>query len=916
MLYGTGKGEGKIGADSTEFKQYTNKASSTFVATSQSATILYDLKDNAYYAVGRNPNRMLVSTNDPIHSEYRFTVKGKKLQQISVGPSHAVMLFANNTLYACPNEKKELFGAWADGATGEYYPIPLAEDIGEVKKVIAMACGTLMLCTNKKTGKMEARSFGKQGEVGIGQGAKKDLDQYLRLDYPEDLEFKELVGCENAAAAISTKGELYTWGKGPKGILGLYKADGSPVEEANKPTKVEFLGEKCTVEKVSVGATHMLVIVQGQDGVRKVWGLGDNSKGQLGNKDPKLDHAEIALFAGKYPSLVCAGTQCSFVVCSSRKAGQRENCAVHSRPCGEVTFVRKDKDGPLRCWCQDCLSTLPSAVVATRWPVSRAAERPWPDLAAIEATKPVPAAEMVRCSTCGQQIKGAIYKNAGKDEILCEGCFLKTPTTMDPALYYRLANEGMASALKQLPGLEMGKFYDASSGPASFSMRPVYKLDLPEPVSDKAIKLTLEEYLAESKAFEREHDMDILGLINECILTKDKSIQSVQLKGDLSVPFARKTTLGKFRADQLKRRLYMLIKLNKMLYKTIKFIDFTSHAQTDEDLYMYYIKVKDYVASQTKDSMAAKAMENLPANSDRPSITLARHKAFVLHSSGQVDHAGKLSLFGQLMQATKDRISIFQKKPGEDSYPYRVEFKGEGGSDAGGLFRESIDQICEELQSSCLPLFIPTPNNKTAFGEDREKWTITPSSKQATHLEMYGFLGCMIGMSFRMGHVLAVNLTSLFWKQLLGDPVDRSDLKAIDSYCVQCLDDIVNIEKKGVDAGSFESYIDTYFVTRLSDGSEVELKKGGKEIRVTFANRLEYVQLVEKARLEEGALQMKEIRAGLAKIAPISIVKLYSWRDIEVKVCGKPTFKVEALKKITQYSVLVFAFTSLGMQGD
>ena len=46
---------------------------------------------------------------------------------------------------------------------------------------------------------------------------------------------------------------------------------------------------------------------------------------------------------------------------------------------------------------------------------------------------------------------------------------------------------------------------------------------------------------------------------------------------------------------------------------------------------------------------------------------------------------------------------------------------------------------------------------------------------------------------------------------------------------------------------------------------------------------------------------MKAIRTGIVKIVPLSLIKLYSWNELEFKICGKPTFKVEALKKITRY---------------
>jgi len=39
-----------------------------------------------------------------------------------------------------------------------------------------------------------------------------------------------------------------------------------------------------------------------------------------------------------------------------------------------------------------------------------------------------------------------------------------------------------------------------------------------------------------------------------------------------------------------------------------------------------------------------------------------------------------------------------------------VKFLGEGGSDAGGLYNESLSVIAEELHSDRLSLFVPTSN--------------------------------------------------------------------------------------------------------------------------------------------------------------------------------------------------------------
>ena len=56
------------------------------------------------------------------------------------------------------------------------------------------------------------------------------------------------------------------------------------------------------------------------------------------------------------------------------------------------------------------------------------------------------------------------------------------------------------------------------------------------------------------------------------------------------------------------------------------------------------------------------------------------------------------------------------KQNSVDSQIFRVEFKGEGSIDAGGPYRETLTNICNELQSAALPLLIPTPNNKNNHG--------------------------------------------------------------------------------------------------------------------------------------------------------------------------------------------------------
>ena len=81
------------------------------------------------------------------------------------------------------------------------------------------------------------------------------------------------------AAAITTSGELFTWGKGTHGQLGLYNPANEIIDEVNLPTRVTCLS-KYNVLQVSVSNTHMLVLASERDNqsANHVFGFGDNSK--------------------------------------------------------------------------------------------------------------------------------------------------------------------------------------------------------------------------------------------------------------------------------------------------------------------------------------------------------------------------------------------------------------------------------------------------------------------------------------------------------------------------------------------------------------------------------------------------------------------------------------------------------------
>ncbi len=264
---------------------------------------------------------------------------------------------------------------------------------------------------------------------------------------------------------------------------------------------------------------------------------------------------------------------------------------------------------------------------------------------------------------------------------------------------------------------------------------------------------------------------------------------------------------------------------------------------------------------------------------------------------------------------------------------WRVEFIGEGASDAGGPYRESVSHICSELSKTstlntaiiaptttsttsnidpnnnntttsdpnnnnnnnnssmnntsnsssgvpglAIPLLIPCPNAREGTGQNIDQQIPNPSATDAQSIQYFQFLGKLMGVAIRTGDPLSLNLSSFFWKQMIGHPLESKDLFNIDVRVGELLKGLIrgelisrNQEDNNEEEGHREE-INITFTTKLSDGSEVELIPNGKKIRVDADNVEEYVRLVEERRLRECERQVAAIRKGLATVVPIKVI--------------------------------------------
>ena len=129
-------------------------------------------------------------------------------------------------------------------------------------------------------------------------------------------------------------------------------------------------------------------------------------------------------------------------------------------------------------------------------------------------------------------------------------------------------------------------------------------------------------------------------------------------------------------------------------------------------------------------------------------------------------------------------------KPEDLLLPHRiwkVKFVGESVDDVGGGYSESIAEMCEELQNGAVPILIPTPNGREETGVNRDCFILNPEATSPIHLNMFRFLGVLLGIAIRSGSPVDLQLAPPVWKQLVGETLTLQDLSEVDSDYIQGL---------------------------------------------------------------------------------------------------------------------------------
>jgi hypothetical protein len=837
-------------------------------------------KDYSFYSLGVNAFGQLGQAwTSPVNEITTMTFQ-KKIKQISIGETHSMLTTFDGKVYHLGNNDyyqngenntsrnntpklviipKNLFVEQC--TVGEHFSIFLTKDV----------------ITGKR--KLYAAGWSKQGRTGTGKEDESNAFKAITAPEIENVEFRFITSGKLSSAAISTNNKLYTWGNNPKGQLGL-----GHYNDVCEPTLVTFF-DKYDIEDVSMSLEHTLVIAKDVEKNKiSVFAFGDSTNGKLGEtvgqkaekKDTAPTPVKVSFFEGRNPTRVITGPRASVVICKLNSYESLRD--YHNITCSGScnAFIKgnlfADLSKELKVYCNECHVEQAKQQLVFKAPLKdyKIISEIFKKNEKVLDADNVDTVSTIQCKHCKEfvTLAGGNYaylflENKAKSA-LCKNCFDIFPSSITSAKVYLKTS----LLLKNIDITQTTEFYENSmSYGHKFTVTPVLNEKGCESIIEK-YQNSFNSYVEDINEFGKsevyEHFVDLL---NSMAQKAEKSIFTYQPK-DLSFKkeeLSVRPALEKC-SNELLRKLFIMLKiLNNKVKELLPFIDFSKVLQDNQRLSHYFNKITPLIFWDTKNELIKYYLEKTACEFEVGELKVNRLKIRKFIEKGKPDHTGEYTLFGHIFQFLRSKpFKIFRKKDANrESKLFNVGFVGEASIDAGGPYREALTQAFTELQSPALPLFIPSPNQKNESGLFREKWVVNPSSKSTIHLEMYKVLGGLIGYAIRTGEFLSFDLPSIFWKQLLEVPIDRKDLECIDRYTVQCLDDIINIHKKGVTADTFTFYVDQKFTTCLSDGSEVEVIKNGKDIELTYADRIKYCELVEKIRLEESKIQMDAVRSGL-----------------------------------------------------
>ncbi|KAL2498540.1 Ultraviolet-B receptor UVR8 [Abeliophyllum distichum] len=227
-------------------------------------------------------------------AEEGVTVPIRRVLLISAGASHSVALLSGNVICS--------WGRGEDGQLGHgdaedrLSPTQLSTLDGH--EIVSVTCGADH-STAYSESQMQVYSWG-WGDFGrLGHGNSSDLFSPQPIKALQGLQIKQIACGDSHCLAVTMQGEVQSWGRNQNGQLGL-----GTTEDSLVPQKIEaFKG--VSIKMVAAGAEHTAAVTE--DGELYGWGWGRYGNLGLGDRNDRLIPEKVSTVAGEKMVMVACG---------------------------------------------------------------------------------------------------------------------------------------------------------------------------------------------------------------------------------------------------------------------------------------------------------------------------------------------------------------------------------------------------------------------------------------------------------------------------------------------------------------------------------------------------------------------------------------------------------------------------------
>ncbi len=231
---------------------------------------------------------------------------GKTVISVTGGYYHSVALTADGQVYTWGASNSN--GQQGNGNTTSSSLTPVnisANGVLSGKKVVAISAGLHHTLAITSDGQLVAWGLGTSGQLGNGGTSTSPLPVLVtEMTAMQGKRFCSVAAAGNSSAALTSDGQVFTWGSGANGALG----NGSTSATSTPGLVTGALASKIVVSLAAAHQSSASVYAVTSEG--KLYGWGGNGSGQLGNgttTDSSTPVSALGGLATKRVQAVAAG---------------------------------------------------------------------------------------------------------------------------------------------------------------------------------------------------------------------------------------------------------------------------------------------------------------------------------------------------------------------------------------------------------------------------------------------------------------------------------------------------------------------------------------------------------------------------------------------------------------------------------